>query len=71
MIEVLANEFGVRVEENDYDLLKDIVKAKFSYEYNKNIKDELLETEGKLLQHMGKHHNNIFGHCVCEECKDK
>lgn len=72
LIKEIANRFSVFYEDNieDYNLLKDITKAKFTYEFNSDIKSELLETNGKLLQNMGKHHDNILGHCVCDKCKD-
>lgn len=72
-IESLANEFGIFMKDTkeDYILLKDLVKARFISESNNDSKKELLETEGKLLQNMGKHHNNIYGYCICEECKNK
>lgn len=72
-VEVLAHTFNINIEdtENDYNLLKDIVKAKFNHDWNTDIKQELIETNGKRLQYMGNHHNNILGHCVCENCKDK
>ena len=73
LIKDIANKFGFKYEDNsdDYKLLKDIVKAKFSYEWNEELKKELMETKGKLLQNMGYHCDNILGHCVCENCKDK
>lgn len=71
LIEDLAYEFGFEMKEEDYDLLKEIVKAKFTYKYNEDLREELLETRGKLLSNMGKHHNNIWGYCVCDKCKDK
>ena len=73
LIKDIANKFGFKYEDNqnDYDLLKDIVRAKFSYEWNEDLKKELLKTNGKLLQNMGYHCDNILGYCVCENCKDK
>lgn len=72
IIEYIANTiYNIFIEESDYNLLKDIVRAKFTSEYDEDIKKELIETKGKLLQNMGHHHNNIFGHCTCKDCKDK
>jgi len=72
-IEKLADSYNIHIDDTkeDYDLFKNIIRAKFTYEYNKNIKKELLETSGKILQNMGKHHNNIWGYCTCDKCKDK
>lgn len=71
LIMKLAHEFGFEIKEEDYELLKDIVKSKFTYKYNEDIKKELLETRGKILMNMGMHHNNIWGYCVCDKCRDK
>lgn len=62
--------FGCKMQQNDYDLIKNITFARFNYEYNKKDLVRLLRTENMKLQNMGIHHNNIFGNCVCDKCKD-
>ena len=63
--------YGGTMLEEDYDLIKDIVYNRFAYWFNRNDLQYLLKTDGYLLQEMGKHCDNIFGHCVCDKCKDK
>ena len=73
VIKDVANKFGITYEDTkqDYELLKDIVRSKFTYKYKENLKKEFLETDGKLLQNMGYHHDNILGHCNCKDCENK
>ena len=73
LVKDIAIKFGIKYEDNekDYQLLKDIVRAKFSYKYNEDLKKELIETNGKQLINMGKHCDNILGYCICDSCKDK
>ena len=69
-LEVFAKMFGVEVEEQDYNLLKEIAFAKFNSQYNKRWKEELLETDGKKLINMNNNHDNLLGYCFCDKCKD-
>lgn len=73
LIKNIANHFNLKYEDTNENrlLLKNIIKAKFNYEWNKDLKSELLETKGMHFQNMGRHCDNILGHCVCERCKDK
>ena len=73
LIKDVANRLGIIYEDTkqDYELLKDIVRSKFTYTYNEDLKKEFLETDGKLLQNMGYHHDNILGHCNCKDCENK
>lgn len=69
-VSVLAETFGFVFEEKDYELLKDIARCKFNNEYNKELKQELLNTSGKKLINMNHRHDNVLGHCYCDKCKD-
>lgn len=64
------NNFGFQLDQNDYDLIKKITMARFTYEFNKGDLVKLLRTKDMPIQNMGGHHNNIFGHCVCDKCKN-
>lgn len=71
IVEIIANTvYNIHMEESDYNLVKSIVKAKYTYLFNKTIEAEFLETKDKLLSNMGNHHNNIWGYCTCDKCKD-
>ena len=65
----LSKRLGVVPEERDYELLKELVKAKFSDEYAKEIKQDLLDTGDKMLINMNKYCDNVLGVCCCDECK--
>lgn len=70
LIEVITEKFkNVSYDKNDYDLLKDITKAKFSDEYNKELRNDLLSTGDKMLINMNGYCSNVLGICFCEKCK--
>ena len=71
LIELFADSLGVKCDENDYELMKNVLYAKFSYRYNEKIRNELIETKGYRLSNMGYHHDNLWGICHCDECKSK
>ena len=66
----LFKQFGGQLLQEDYQLLKAITKARFTYVYNKNDLVDFLKTRGFLLKNMGKHCNNIYGFCVCDKCQN-
>ena len=51
-----------------YQVMYDIVKAKFSQ--NENLKQMLLDTDNKELIEGNWWHDNCWGDCSCERCKD-
>lgn len=71
IIEKIAAEFDFTYDPNDYNLIKDIVSAKFSYEYNKDLKEDLLNTKDKLLVYMNGDCQNVLGECYCDNCKQE
>ena len=68
VIEEIAKRNGYKID--DYELLKNIVKAKFSDRWNETIRRDLLLTNNKMLIYMNQLHENILGYCFCEKCKD-
>jgi hypothetical protein len=68
VIEEIAKRNGYKID--DYELLKNIVKAKFSNKWNETIRHDLLLTKSKMLINMNNRHDNILGYCYCKECKD-
>ena len=68
IIEEIAKRNGYKI--NDYELLKNIVKAKFFEKWNETIRRDLLLTKNKLLINMNNRHDNVLGYCFCEKCKD-
>lgn len=68
VIEEIAKRNGYKID--DYELLKNIVKAKFSDKWNETIKRDLLLTKTKMLINMNNRHDNILGYCYCKKCKN-
>lgn len=68
IIEEIAKKGGYYI--TDFNLLKEIVKAKFSHKWNDTIRCDLLSTKSKMLINMNNRHDNILGYCYCKECKD-
>lgn len=68
---VAEKYFNIKIEETDYQLLKDITYARFNYEYNTKEKQLLLETNDLKISNCGYHHDNILGICWCTDCKEK
>jgi predicted NAD-dependent protein-ADP-ribosyltransferase YbiA (DUF1768 family) len=68
IIEEIAKKGGYHI--TDFNLLKEIVKAKFSYKWNDTIRRDLFLTKTKMLINMNNKHDNILGYCYCKECKD-
>ena len=54
--------------EISYDIMKNILKAKFAVP---EMKEKLLATGNATLVEGNKHHDNIWGRCVCEKCLAK
>ena len=71
LIEEIAKQFGIVCDENDYDLLKEIVIAKYTNKYNNIDRDDLLNTNDKLLINMNRYCDNLWGVCVCDKCNQK
>jgi predicted NAD-dependent protein-ADP-ribosyltransferase YbiA (DUF1768 family) len=68
LIEYLANKFGFKID--DFELLKEIVKARFFDKWNNINRQDLLLTKNKMLIKMNNKHDNILGYCYCSECKN-
>lgn len=68
MLNDAVKTFEIKFEDNDRELLKDIVKAKFS---DKEYKSLLLKTIGYDLNNYVNNCDNVFGTCNCEKCKNK
>lgn len=68
IIEEIAKKGGYHI--TDFNLLKEIVKAKFSHKWNETIRRDLLLTKTKMLINMNNRHDNILGYCYCKECKN-
>lgn len=51
-----------------YDIMKDILKAKFS---DPELKEKLAATGDAVLIEGNRWHDNRWGHCTCERCKKK
>lgn len=71
LIQKYANEFGVFITEEDYDLLKQIVTARFKDYFSQNDKKMLLQTKSALLVNSNNKCDNVLGSCVCDNCKNK
>lgn len=70
IIEAIAKKGGYTI--SDYDLLKDIILAKFSkkWDWTGNLRQDLILTKNKMLINMNCNHDNTLGYCYCEKCKD-
>ena len=55
-------------EEIKYQIMYDVVKAKF--EQNSNLKKLLLDTDNEELIEGNWWHDNCWGDCSCDRCKD-
>ena len=55
-------------EEIKDNVMYEICKAKFSQ--NEDLKEKLLETKDKYLEEGNTWHDNIWGNCKCEKCKN-
>ena len=51
-----------------YDIMKDILKVKFS---DPELKEKLADTGNAVLIEGNHWHDNRWGHCTCEKCKNK
>jgi len=51
-------------------LIKSITKSRFSDHRNKDDLANLFRTVGYEFKNMGNHCDNIYGHCVCDGCKN-
>ncbi len=49
------------------EMMFDILKTKFS---NPEMKKRLLLTENKQLLNRNRHHDNYWGDCICNKCRD-
>ena len=54
-------------EDKSYDIMYSILKAKF---YNPILKEKLLSTGDAHLEEGNTWHDNRWGNCYCEKCKD-
>jgi predicted NAD-dependent protein-ADP-ribosyltransferase YbiA (DUF1768 family) len=54
----------------DYDLLKNIIKAKFSNKFTTDIKTKLLNTNNKEIIWYNMFDDNELGQCMCKNCRD-
>lgn len=70
-----AKKMGRRIalrpdwEEVKYDIMYDIVKAKFTQ--NEHLKQRLLATGGQeLVEDTTSWHDNIWGNCDCPKCRN-
>ena len=55
-------------EEKSCDIMYSILKVKFS---NPTLKEKLLSTEDAYLEEGNTWHDNLWGNCYCEKCKEK
>lgn len=53
-------------EDIKYDLMLEIVRAKFQDPYLKELLDK---TGDEYLEETNHWHDNVFGNCVCEKCE--
>ena len=70
-IESVAHEFGIKYEDNeeDYNLLKMIIRTKFKNTWDKELKNEFLKTYNIPLEYCDIDHQTILGICNCDKCK--
>jgi ribA/ribD-fused uncharacterized protein len=70
-----AKELGRNVEltkdweDIRYGIMEEVVYGKFTQ--NEELKKKLKETGNKRLIYVNKWHDNIWGECNCNKCKDK
>lgn len=70
-----AKRLGRRVklradwEDVKYGIMEEIVSLKFLQ--NKELKEKLLHIPDEELVEYNRHHDNIWGKCVCSRCKCK
>lgn len=69
LIEKISMLFDFSYDKKDYELIKKIVYAKFSDEYNNDIRQDLIDTGNKMLINMNGDCENVLGICYCEKCK--
>ena len=50
-----------------YDIMLEVLRAKFQDEY---LKTKLLETDPQYLEETNYWHDNFFGNCICDKCKN-
>lgn len=51
-----------------YDVMKDILEVKFS---NSELKEKLLSTGDAYIEEGNHWHDNRWGRCTCEKCRNK
>lgn len=67
---MIFKQFGGKLLQEDYQLIKSITKSRFSDHRNKDDLANLFRTVGYEFKNMGNHCDNIYGHCVCDRCKN-
>jgi ribA/ribD-fused uncharacterized protein len=69
----IAKQLGGEIKiRDDWDDVKEgIMLRGLVYKFNMNIdlRDKLVETEGELIEG-NKWHDNYWGNCTCDKCKD-
>ena len=58
----------IKWNKESYEIMYKILKCKFNVP---ELKQKLLNTEDALLIEGNMHHDNKWGVCMCEKCKDK
>ncbi len=56
-------------DKRKYDVMFDIVVSKFLF--NKDLRQKLIDTGNRYLEETNHWHDNFYGYCICERCKDK
>lgn len=60
--------FPANWDEICFDIMKGIVEAKFQ---NTDLRELLLSTGDRYIEEGNRHHDNRWGHCICEKCRQK
>lgn len=66
---ILGKIINIRTDwdENKLSIMRDILKEKFSIP---ELRDKLIETNGHDLIEGNTWHDNFWGNCTCDKCKD-
>lgn len=71
---VRAKQMGKKVElRSDWNqvspiIMKELIMIKFA---NEDLKAKLLATKDAYIEEGNQWHDNFWGRCICEKCKDK
>ena len=58
----------------DWEKVKDIIMTRlvnYKFKQNSNLLNKLMQEDDSNLVEYNYWHDNYWGHCLCEECKDK